>query len=562
MDPHDNVMNPNRQITRRDFLKTIGASMAAFGFPNWARSDFGIQLPRPRLALDELPERIRKILSVLPYTYIDQRGLLYIRQTGLNTLAQVPLARTQWNLEYDNPWDRLVEEAPWGIVLHWYGDTDGYDRSIAGYLRGFDSLRDEDGQMVRTSAHFVVGSADPGSLQGVSGAQIGYLQTQLPDLDGTPFGAAHLGPLDYAGQEAGQNYFLKALDRMNYEKPGRRHLLQELYYGDQLDPNLRTVGIEISGFDFDSPDGYPDDQKIANVVSLVLAIMRRYNLPARSILGHYELQIGKPDPGKQFLALIRLLLGVQTLLEDDPLLWELVFAFDGQSAQDPVWLVRKYFQFVREYLLMTATPLVIYEWEARSAYWWLADLLPGKITGLTPARIFSLPVADNPTLLGDTYLDPGAHEGLDLYCGGKLTNGRQRTHTVQLIADGQCLFVGEGDEYHGGQRAIFRHRQPDGAEILSLYGHLDGHQPLKVGSMYPAGTWIGQIGTPMLAQQPFLHFALGYAASWETYLKDRPYVPLNAGQAWVQQRFIDPLNYDFHRYQLFKPETTKPALFD
>lgn len=180
---------------------------------------------------------------------------------------------------------------------------------------------------------------------------------------------------------------------------------------------------------------------------------------------------------------------------------------------------------------------------------------------MAAARDFRLPVGDSPSLLGDTYLEPGAHEGLDLYCGSIHSSSRQKVQTVQLIAKGQCLYLGGGDEYHGGQRAIFRHRQPDGAEILSIYGHLEGLQPLKVGSIYPAGMGIGHIGRPGLAQQPFLHFALGYASSWETYLIHRPYVPLNAGESWVQQRFIDPANYDYHNYVVLSPGTESTVLF-
>ena len=556
------MMNTNRQISRRDFLKTISASLAAFGLPALVRRDFGIPLARPRLNFDDLPDRIRKILSCLPFTYIDQRGLLYVRETGSNSLQQVPLARTQWNLEFDHTWDRLVAKAPWGIVLHWYGDKDSYDRSIEGYLRGFDSLRSEDGQMIRTSAHFVVGSTDPGSAQGLSGEQIGYLQTQLPDLDGTPFIGSHLGPLDYVGYNAGQHYFVKALDRLSHEKPGRWHLLQEMYQGDQIDPNFRTIGIEIAGYDFDSQENYPEDQKIASVVALVLALMRRYNLPANSIVGHHELQLGKADPGKQFLALIRFLIGVKALLDDDPLLWDLVFGSVDPFGLDPVSVVYNYFQLVRDYLVLTASPLFIYEWEASSAYWWLIDMLPGMQSGMLASLGFFLPVASEITRLGDTFLKPGGHEGIDLYCGAVDPWGTQQAHVVQLIANGQCLFVGDSKEYHGGRRAIFRHRQSDGAEIISIYGHLESLQPLSAGRIYPAGTRIGHIGNSDLAQQPFLHFALGYAASWETYLKDRPSVPLNAGQAWVQQRFIDPQKYNYHRYDIGKPDATPMALFE
>ena len=111
---------------------------------------------------------------------------------------------------------------------------------------------------------------------------------------------------------------------------------------------MRTIAIEIAGHSFDHPQFLPSDQKIANVIALVWALMKRYRIPATHILGHNEITLGKPDPGKKFLALIRYLIGVRALVEADIDSKHLVFGnFLGQEG-DPELAVSRYFKFIRD----------------------------------------------------------------------------------------------------------------------------------------------------------------------------------------------------------------------
>jgi N-acetyl-anhydromuramyl-L-alanine amidase AmpD len=50
-----------------------------------------------------------------------------------------------------------------------------------------------------------------------------------------------------------------------------------------MDPNMRTIAIEITGYDFENPEHYPGEQQIANVVGVVWAVMKRYGIPAMNI---------------------------------------------------------------------------------------------------------------------------------------------------------------------------------------------------------------------------------------------------------------------------------------
>jgi hypothetical protein len=102
----------------------------------------------------------------------------------------------------------LYGHIPWGIVLHWYGDKENFDKTIKGYIRGFDSLRKVATYITRTSAHFLVG---PERLEQATINQstgISVLQTQMPDKDGTPFVASHLMYLDYLAHQENASILL------------------------------------------------------------------------------------------------------------------------------------------------------------------------------------------------------------------------------------------------------------------------------------------------------------------------------------------------------------------
>jgi hypothetical protein len=114
---------------------------------------------------------------------------------------------------------------------------------------------------------------------------------------------------------------------------------------------------------------------------------------------------------------------------------------------------------------------------------------------------------------------------------------------VQLVADGTCLYLGESAGCHGGQTAMFRHRQPDGAEILTVYAHLAGLGNLRVGERYPLGTNIGAITATDCAQEDYLHFAVAYGATWDTDLSRRAAIPANAGTTWIENRYLNPVEY-------------------
>ena len=539
----------SKRLSRRNFLKFAGVNLVGLACPKLGL-DLFTPFAWPSLRLDQIPGEIQEILQRVPRIKVDRSGYLIIEDPNGKHTGRVPQAVTQWNRDNSTSADKLFSNVPWGIVLHWYGDKDNFDRSVKGYIRGFDSLREVDGELLRTSAHFLVGDAEPLTENLASNNNIGILQTQAPAQDGTPFVASHLRPINYQAHQERKQYFVRALYQLGYDGTATTSLLQDIYDGPKIDPNQRTIAIEIAGYNFDKPDGYPGKQKIANVISLVWALMRRYHVPASSLLGHHEIQLSKADPGKKFMALIRYLIAVKALIEGDELMKRLVFDQFINLDLDYQTAPRKYLGFVRDYLVLVSTPRTTYEWEAESKYWLTYDVIASRNQVLTASQEFHPPFQGEIPPQGSQFLLPENHEGVDLVFQQSNKSGlKPDASRVHLISNGQCLFIGESNQCRHGWAAIFRHRQTDGAEILSVYSHLRDINNVQVGGMYPTGYVVGSLDHPDKDENNFLHWSLAYGASWDIGLKYGPEVPLNAGKNWITRRYIEPMAYLASRQQ-------------
>lgn len=551
-------MHKNDHLTRRDFLKFAGVNLAALALPT-LRLPGGEGFPAniviwPSVPLNVLPPRVVNILSRIPKTMIDSRGFLNLLNAQNLSSGTVPLTPTLWNIENSLAVDRLYTHVPWGIVLHWYGDRENFDGTVKSYLRGFDSLRQIDNYVTRTSAHFLVGAGKP-YVDQEQGQEIFVLQTQAPASDGTPFVASHLQPLNYQNHMEKKQYFVRALYQLGYDGIGVHSLLQDLFDGPKLDPNMRTIAIEIAGYDFENPEHYPVDQKIANVVSVVWAIMKRYGIPASNLMGHNEIQLGKADPGKKFMALIRYLIGVKALIEKDPIMKRLVFGQFMEEGRSVDQAICRYFEFIHKYLVYVGSRRRVYEWEAESKYWFVHDLLSsGDRIGLLASE-FCWPFGGGISTPGYRFLQPINHEGVDLY--SLSVNHAQKTtieKTIQLIAAGKCVFLGKGGGKCGGKVAIFRHRQNDGSEVATVYDHLEKLGDIQVGQNYSPGYPIGVVESHFTHRDSYLHFSIAYGATWEMDLSISPDKPLNAGESWIKERYLNPLDYLQKRLDLGKHE--------
>lgn len=526
------------KFSRRDFLKLFTVTAFSSLVPPH-RLHLGTPTDQlPKLELDQLPEFIQEIIKLVPKTVIEKDGYLAVTQEGNRPNQLVLQRRTDWNLQNTKPYNQLKTDKPWGIVLHWFGDKYPQPQDIDFYLRGFNGRRKIDELYITTSAHFLVGdlpvNTDPANKT------VGIVQTQKPSPEGIPYQAAHVSFLDHKAYKEGRQYFISAQNKLSLENPGIRFLLQDFYDRPQNLPHQQTIGIEITGHSFEDPRFYPAPQKIANAISVVWAIMKRYAIPAKDIMGHFELQLNKPDPGKKFLALFKYLIGIKALIEDDEEMNALVFKpfVSSDGGNNPVLT---YFKIIRDYLFLTTSPRQINEWYAWSKFLFAYDAIQGMPSGKFLTNEFYYPIRKPYWKPDYKFPEPSSHEGIDFYPYLSETSRDHLDVNVHLIANGTCIYFGESKGSYGGQFAIFKHRQKDGSEIISYYSHLKTIWNLKLGKNYQGGWLIGSISNPQDPPYGFLHFSLAYGPTWEIYLNQSPNIPLNAGPTWIQTYFIDPI---------------------
>jgi hypothetical protein len=331
-----------------------------------------------------------------------------------------------------------------------------------------------------------------------------------------------------------------ALNELNKKYPTVRSILQDFFERPSVYPHLRTIGIEITGYDFDNPQRLPATQKIANVISLVWALMKRYRISAKDISGHLEIQLSKPDPGKKFLALIKFLIGIKALIDQDDDMRMLVYGpfLNGQNTIKDGVLA--YFQYLREYMILVASPRQVSEWDVWSKYFPVYEMLHGGNSTLPCAEVFYLPLLEPSWQPGYIFLDPDNHEGIDIYPDYRPFPKRGFGQNVHLLANGVCVYLGKSGGLHDGQLAIFRHRQVDGSEVITSYGHLNSIANIEVGGKYSGGQVIGKILTTRNPPNGYLHFSIAYGPAWDIYLRKNANIPLNVGPTWINNFFINP----------------------
>jgi hypothetical protein len=316
-------------------------------------------------------------------------------------------------------------------------------------------------------------------------------------------------------------------------------ILQDWFDGPKIDPNDVSIAIEITGEKYHKFEEFPTKQKVANVVSVVWALMKRYQIPAINILGHHEIDLRKPDPGKEFLGLMRMLIGLKALVENDLGMNELVFGQFVDDSQEFQRAVEEYFEFIRDYLVLVATPKEIFEWEALSKYWFVFERLAELRSGTEIADHFIQPV-----LIGDgteilRAYDGETREGIDLVCEDEEFDSR----TVRLIANGICLHVNGKVTGDQTRSAIFRHRLITGAEVISIYSNLSSVADLTPGQHYDLGTEVGAVKCRHIDFFSYFRFSIAYAALWDKEFKDRPYSPPAVSSDWIQRHFVEPFDF-------------------
>lgn len=525
------------KLTRRDILKLIRANFTGLVFQKVNKLFLDIEWPI--FELSELPKPIQSILGLMVDLEINDAGLLTLKNVDGDIQGNAPLSPTLWNKLRRRSIDRVFTDRKMGIVLHWFGDKNK-KLSLAGYMRGFDSLRDVGEYETRTSAHFLIGGSLPVIDSASDPEKIGVIQTQAPDIDGAPFIASHIKNVNRSLIYDGRQYFIKALIKLREKYPNIYTVMEELFFGPVVDPNFQTIAIEITGYDFDKRLTNPKPQKFANVVAVVWALMKRYRVRSVDIIGHNELHLDKADPGKNFLAEIKFFIGVKALQDNDADMWELVFTQFLEESGDSQDAVINYFRFIRDYLVLITDPSKVYDWEKKVGFWHVMDYLEGKEGVGESNNKYGYPV----DIGKNRYVDLLSKRGIKVGVIFSNDRGEKDGNNVRMITRGQCLVYGSV-KYNGGQTntAVFRHIEQDGSASLSMYQGLELNNDIIVGESYPLGKEIGTMGYSDFIERRSVKFYIAYGATWDIWLKENHFLPDNVGPAWLEARFLDPIEY-------------------
>ena len=239
----------------------------------------------------------------------------------------------------------------------------------------------------------------------------------------------------------------------------------------------------------------------------------------------------------------------------------LVFGpFIPQKGEQGREAARAYFKFVRDYLVSSTfgIPEHVFDWEARTKYWEIYDKLFREGPPMPIANRFRMPVEGGEIRNGNAFLRPEYHEGVDLNTGAEGVINADLGTPIVSVANGECIFSQEQSGLGLGKTIMIRHRLPEGAEVVSLYGHLDS-MGINLGDQVKIGEQIGTMGNSGGQGDSHLHFAIAYGATWDTDLNIRPYVPRNVERTWVSRRFVNPLEFIEERSQTPKKRfSTQP----
>ena len=97
--------------------------------------------------------------------------------------------------------------------------------------------------------------------------------------------------------------------------------------------------------------------------------------------------------------------------------------------------VKRYFKFVRDYLVLVSFPARVYEWETWSKYWYVLDRISGNQGGEYEISEVCFPLQSANTYLGNLFLDPENHEGIDIYLADGLNKRINSPGTAHIVSE-------------------------------------------------------------------------------------------------------------------------------
>lgn len=549
------TVEDKNKLSRREFLKLAGAGAAFSMAPKFLKEtpppNQSSEKEWPQLVREKLPGgEVKEVLSMVPEINVDNDGNLESRGIRL------PFAETQWSKK-----ERTTIE-PDAITVHWTGDTDPEGKYVLGVISGYNSVRYRGSVEIVTSAHATIGvyPLEHNGPETQDTDYISILQTQRPE-NGQPTVSSHIRSVLVPENQAYDNrkHPINALGRMVelYDLPEDYcYLFDFLDNYNYEDANARTISLELLGSNFDSEEGHPPAQLIANTVGVILAYMEKYpDINFSNITGHHEIQMDKGDPGKLFMAELRLVLALKILEGNNERLKDNLFSPFYKEGDTKEETIKRFFDFHWDYVVNSrwSRPKEVYRWEKMTNYWNIYQSLFAK-DAIPVADNFILPVEEHDgkrVVLGNGFAIPEAHEGVDL----NLQETRRIINedlgeNISSIANGRVVFA---DKVYGvpglGNTVVLEHIT-GGTKVLSLYAHLDEIKVDK-GDIVEIGQNIATMGNSGGQMDSHLHFAI-FPAATKREREFNHYLQLK-----YQGKEIGP-DYEFETGQIYVvPHTTK-----
>ena len=498
-------MDKDRQrIGRRDFLK-----MSAIGAGFLFMPDFLKKAPKeagnewPALSVEAIPQEISEVLQAIPQTKIDLGGNLVGPETLVSQAPGTSIIAPETELM----------EIRWTAILQKARDSE-------------DSF---------TKSHFSV-TAD------------GISQNVQPGANGNPLVIWNLAPLDMDSYRLRGHPYVRTMNGLSfnpdYKTDNFKPLLVEIYDGVPVAICRRAIDIKIDG-------DLSTKFVLANTLSL-LRSLGKYDISPWETLDNlevygpnadhrYDLSIGN-------LVKLRYYMGIWALTDPDENFKKLVFGNFIRDGEDYKEAVKRYFLANREYLMRLVSPVGVQAWDTENKYWFLQDALAND-PEVPTAEYFVQPVEHNS---GGGYRfaeeisdDENPGKLLGLYHTGYDFNVGSGSEELGLpfwpIAKGKVVFSGFVNNGLGNI-LIIRHRLPDGPELYSRYAHLDDRYA-KAGQIVGPQDLVGTIGMSGHQKYAHLHVDICFSATYEMFMKDRPWFYPSGSKDAVERYFVDPLKF-------------------
>jgi hypothetical protein len=291
------------KVCRRGFLKLAGGASVAPFLSSFRRKTEFLAVENETLVLNE---RVESILSQVTPLSFDEQGNLMLGEYESITENCVVSMPTQRSMEYQRTNNKVKDVKL--LVVHFDGASryrnSGKTRNARNTLYGLDGNN--------ASVHWCV---DEFQIDPDGNDDIGYgiLQTQPASGDpNKPYKGKHvtIGVELATGRPDLNRIYTGNLSK----KLGLRSNLNDLIEAGITDIDNYSVGFEQIGWYYSRnfPNNFPPEKQISNVLSLTLAVIEQFGLSPWDIVGHNEIQ-EKPDPGNEFMATLRFLVGVYLL---------------------------------------------------------------------------------------------------------------------------------------------------------------------------------------------------------------------------------------------------------